>query len=65
MFLKVCARGKATLINFDHVVEVRPDPSDPSPKPRALLFFLEGRGIAGDIVPVKETYETICDILSN
>lgn len=55
MLIRVHKNSKPFLVNTDHIAEVRPDPSDPATDPRSVIYFVDGRNPAGDILPVDET----------
>lgn len=59
MLMRVHKNSKPFLVNTDHIAEVRPDPSDSGVAPRAVIYFVEGRNPAGDILPVDETLDQI------
>lgn len=59
MLIRVHKNSKPFLVNTDHIAEVCSDPSDPAANPRAIIYFVEGRNSAGDILPVDETLTQI------
>ncbi len=58
MLIRLHRNKKPHLVNTDHIAEVMADPSDSATAEdsrRAIIYFVEGRNPAGDILPVDET----------
>lgn len=62
MLIRLHQNKKPKLVNTDHIAEVAHDPSDsaaPEGQRRAIVYFVEGRNPAGDILPVDETLDMV------